>query len=118
MVGKNLAHKFSLMLIFLLSFAFQTAYSLSFKVSSSQNTDFQHKHIEKSSAKEETSGSSFLEKETENDNELDHEILAFTIAHLVFQFESIAFEHLPVNDCSLPVLNNSNIFISIRNLRI
>jgi hypothetical protein len=110
--------KLTILFVFILSFVFQTAYSLSFKVPNSSATDYCHKHVEKSPAKEEVSDNSFIENETENDNELDFEISSFIVPQFFCQVIAET-GHAP--HISAPLVLSSlkeSIFVVIHNFRI
>jgi len=106
------------MLVFLLSFVFQTAYSITFKVSSVQSSDYQHKHVDKTTAKEETSENSFIEKEKEKDNEFDYELLTFIVPYLVFQLECSTSNEFTSSEKKIRHLTKESIFIIVRSIRI
>jgi hypothetical protein len=110
--------KVTILFVFILSFVFQTAYSLTFKVPSSSLADYCHKHVEKSAAKEELSDGSFMEDETEKDNELDFEITSFIVPQFFYQ---VVVETDNAPQVSAPLALSSfkeSIFVVIHNFRI
>ena len=108
----------ALTLVFLFSFVFQTAYSISFNVPQIQSSDLLHKHIDKSSAKEEISQSNFIEEETEDNNELDYETMAFILPSLYLQLNYTSTEVISLKQKNTSIVADCDLIIAIHSLRI
>lgn len=118
MQNKKHTKKIWLMLVFLCSFVFQTAYAISFNVQQIQSSDLHQKHISKAAAKEEISETSFIEEETENDNEFHHELFAFKLPSLYFQWAHTSEKGNTGKKKNSDIPPEFDIFITIHNLRI
>lgn len=118
MTKRNNIFKVLTLILLLLSFSAQSLYSLTLKPGSFSKKDYNQKHFNKTPQQEEISEKSFIENESENDNELDFEHVSFIVPKFCLcDSHELSKSAFPIcrETTSSP---GKNILISIHNFRI